>query len=647
MLQMMQKKVTAEGASEEKLFDRYMCYCKDSEASLRASIESAESHLPDVESAIKESTAETSRLEAEEKQANIDRDEAQKGLDAATQLRDQESKANDMSATDLRTNIAALGNAVKLLSGGGSATFLQSSTAGALRQLSISVDMSARDRDTISAFLSTEHREGYEPRTTEIRGILQQMKEDMERSLDTLENDEANEKKRAKTMVQAKSEQITALGSQIDQKQTRLGELAVDKVNQQADLDDTTTGLDQDRKFLADLQQGCKAKQEEWGVRSKTRGQELQAIQDAIKILNDGEARELFKKSLPVPSFLQMGSIRKNNVREQALRALEKARRAVGPKQSRLAVLSMALRTKKVSFTKVIKMIDEMMSLLDKEQDDDDKKKAFCRTEIDKTDDAIRDVKLEIGDLDKGSEDERSKIASVTEEVSLLSDGVHKLDAQVKESTEQRKEEHADYVEKLSTNSATKELLETARKTLMRFYNAPDAPAKGASQVFVEVSSDTTQSSDAGPAPPPETWSGDYEKQHDDHTGVMGMIQEILDDVDKDNEQLKANEREAQFKYEEAMSDASKKRAGDARAIAEKEAVKAELEGRLHKMKQERKSKEKEQKSLLEYSKDMHNECDWLLANFDTRKDARAAEVESLRQAKGVLSGAGSSSGAE
>jgi len=40
------------------------------------------------------------------------------------------------------------------------------------------------------------------------------------------------------------------------------------------------------------------------------------------------------------------------------------------------------------------------------------------------------------------------------------------------------------------------------------------------------------------------------------------------------------------------------------------------------------------------YIKDLHLECDWLLANFQARKDARAGEVESLKNAKAVLSGA-------
>jgi len=37
---------------------------------------------------------------------------------------------------------------------------------------------------------------------------------------------------------------------------------------------------------------------------------------------------------------------------------------------------------------------------------------------------------------------------------------------------------------------------------------------------------------------------------------------------------------------------------------------------------------------------EVHGDCDWLLTNFDTRKTARAGEIDALTKAKAVLSGA-------
>merc|ERR1740123_1280850 len=88
------------------------------------------------------------------------------------------------------------------------------------------------------------------------------------------------------------------------------------------------------------------------------------------------------------------------------------------------------------------------------------------------------------------------------------------------------------------------------------------------------------------------------------------------------------------------MEDAAEKRAIDARSISEKESVKAELETRLHNMNQAMKAKRKQAFTMSKYLQALHSECDWLLANFDARAEARDAETKSLRDAKAVLSGA-------
>jgi len=48
----------------------------------------------------------------------------------------------------------------------------------------------------------------------------------------------------------------------------------------------------------------------------------------------------------------------------------------------------------------------------------------------------------------------------------------------------------------------------------------------------------------------------------------------------------------------------------------------------------------KELMATMKYISSLHAECDWLLQYFDARKEARAGEVESLKNAKAVLSGA-------
>merc|ERR1712124_196080 len=89
-------------------------------------------------------------------------------------------------------------------------------------------------------------------------------------------------------------------------KLARIAELGVEIVNAKEDVEDTVEALEEDKKFLADLEKNCAAKTKDWEYRSKMRAEEILALAETIKILNDDDALELFKKTLPSPSFLQM-----------------------------------------------------------------------------------------------------------------------------------------------------------------------------------------------------------------------------------------------------------------------------------------------------------------------------------------------------
>merc|ERR1719264_1025431 len=100
----------------------------------------------------------------------------------------------------------------------------------------------------------------------------------------------------------AKTKEIAALTASIETKTKRIGELGVEIVQMKDDLSDTQKALADDQKFLAELEKGCATKTAEWEVIVKTRSEELAALAETIKILNDDDALELFKKTLPSAS---------------------------------------------------------------------------------------------------------------------------------------------------------------------------------------------------------------------------------------------------------------------------------------------------------------------------------------------------------
>merc|ERR550539_1486828 len=111
-------------------------------------------------------------------------------------------------------------------------------------------------------------------------------------------------------LMAAKKKEIGALTASIEKKMGLIGELGIEIVEMQEDLTDTEAALMADKDFLANLEKSCATKTKEWEERSKTRAEELVALADTIKVLNDDDALDLFKKTLPSASasLLEVGA---------------------------------------------------------------------------------------------------------------------------------------------------------------------------------------------------------------------------------------------------------------------------------------------------------------------------------------------------
>merc|ERR1719408_954470 len=104
--------------------------------------------------------------------------------------------------------------------------FLQTSLVSVVKQLSITMDMSNMDREMLTSFLTQGQgsASGYAPASGQITGILKQMMDTMQASLDTATAEENASIKDFNALLAAKSKEINALGAQVESKTTRIGE---------------------------------------------------------------------------------------------------------------------------------------------------------------------------------------------------------------------------------------------------------------------------------------------------------------------------------------------------------------------------------------------------------------------------------------
>jgi chromosome segregation ATPase len=392
-------------------------------------------------------------------------------------------------------------------------------------------------------------------------------------------------------------------------------------------------------------------------------------LADTIKILNSDDALELFKKTLPASaaSLMQVQTSTADQ-RRQALAVIRAAQRGHGrSSRPELNFLALALQGKKVDFSKVLKMIDEMVGVLQKEQQDDNDKKEYCAGQFDLADDKKKGLERSVSNLEKAIEKKKETIAALADEIAALDAGIKALDKSVAEATEQRKEENAEFTELMASDAAAKELLGFAKNRLNKFYNpalykappkrklseedqitvsmggtlAPTAAPGGISGTGITVLADVS-AHDAGkvaPPPPPATAAA-FAKKSEESNGVIGMVDLMVKDLTKEMTEAKTTETDSQADYEQAMKDAAEKRATDTKSLADKTKAKAETQADLEAATEEKAATTKTLMATLEHIQSLHAECDWLLQYFNVRKEARDGEIDSLKNAKSVLSGA-------
>merc|ERR1719261_763268 len=347
-----------------------------------------------------------------------------------------------------------------------------------------------------------------------------------------------------------------------------------------ADLESSKDALAEDTEMKASLKKTCEDKTKEFVERRSMNAEEVTALSETIKILNDDDALDLFKKTMPsapaAPAFLQTRIVSKHQTRrlQNVLTKLHE-KDATHKAQYGLMLLQLSAKSssKVTDFAHIVKMIDDMIVLLKKEQADDDKQKEFCDSELNNagqekaaTEDNIKSINAKMGEI--------AEVVETTEgEITALKQGIEDLDRAVAEATEMRKQQHAEYTSTAAANQAAIELLEMARNRMNKFYNpsmykapAPtDAPVYGLAQVsapsFVQVMAHTARKQESG--------------------GVIQLLSTMISDVEKDMTAAKMEESNSQEEYEETMSEAATKRATDSKLMVSKESFKAELNSKL------------------------------------------------------------------
>jgi len=638
LLKDMLKQLEKEAEEDEEIYDKLACWCETNDKEKTKSIAEAESRIEQLTTKIEELTANSARLGTEIK--NLEKEVArdQEALAQATALREKQLAEFNAEEKDLLESISALKAAVTVLSKHNGGSLLQvprTHILGVAATLQFQLSkhssllegvLTPKERRMAASFIQSPEdyfdaaptfKQSYAPQSGEIFGILRQMKETFESNLSASQKEEMANQKAYEDLKAAKEEQIAAGQAQIDAKTDELATTDENNAQAKVDLEDTKASLSADEQFLMMLKEKCQMTDKEWEERQKTRQLEMEAVSKALAVLSGDDAHDLFTRTFN-PALIQTAA---SSDRRKAAAALisQVAKKFNNPKLSTLAY-----QVKLDAFTRVKKAIDDMIAQLLKEKEDEIKHKDFCVDEFNTN-------QLQTEKKEREKKDLLAKIATLETTIEELAKAIETLKAeiaemqvQLKRAGEDREKQNKEFQMTVADQRETQKLLTAALGVLKDFYG------KGGSALI-------QKQEPAGPPPPP---GFEAYKNNAASGGVMQLIQQIISDAKAMEAETIRAEEDAQKAYEDFVKETNNSIEAKSRDIVNKSEEKAKAETDLVRAKQDKDAVLLELEQLSNYNAELHQSCDFVLKNFDLRQTARDEEVEALRQAKAILSGA-------
>jgi hypothetical protein len=668
MIEEMKATVEKEAKEDLKAYDEYKCWCNTGGEEKKNAIAYATETIADLEAFLGDAAGREGELKTEIGVLTQDIADDNSAIAQASGVRDKENAEFAVTEADLKSSIGLLKEAIETISK--AQTLAQVSPAlvevRSVVKKHVGNFEGVMQKDlfdmlgTFDKILGTNHKKeessiatgafmgevflpkrdaavleqegdeqpsggaagakSYNSQGGEIVGLLGAMQDEMVRDLSAAQKEEFKALVDFQNLRAAKLAEIEATNKQKELTETALADLLNKAAKAHEDLEATKEAKAADEKFLAELEKNCQVVDQEYQQRSKIRADEVVALSETIEILTGDDARELFAKSVGT-SFLQvdMSVTAQEKMTDKVVKTLLKTAK----KHHDLALMSLAVNVKLDAFTKVKETMDKMLAELKTQQQNEVEQFEMCKKNIDETEDSIKVENNNKDDLAETNKDLTNTLATLQDEIKTLKQEVADQEVSLKKAGIDRKAENELYQQSVADQRATVTILNMALDRMKKFYT-PNA--------LVQIKA---HGSVAPPPPKPKA----YEKSAG-AGGVLQLLAQIISEAEQEGKVLVLNENDQQRIYSEFVASSTTSIEADRNTIAEKEKHTAESSGALSKTEESQLANQEMLDSLDGQLTALHAECDYVIKYFKLRQNARQEEMDSIEEAKAILSGA-------
>jgi len=484
----------------------------------------------------------------------------------------------------------------------------------------------------------------YTTKSGSILEVLEKMEEETQESQAKTRKRESTEKHNFEMLKSRLEDRIKTQSKELEDQKKELAAAKEFGASSKGKLDQAVKGLEEDKKFLKKLQQGCMERASTFEAEMKTRNDELTALGSAKKTVqaivfaqvSPGSPTEEDTDS-SAASFVQVAM--ESGAQLYALRATGAAvasrLHSLASDEHSVALAQLSSRVGKTlknlqkmgfasgdPFKKIKNLISNMIDKLEKQQAEESRQKAFCDKEMAESLAAKTDREGSIETLTTKIEGAASDVAKLNQQRTELLSEIKGGEVSQGEMDELRQEEHQTY------KKVTKELKEglagvhTALKVLRDFYSQNDEESASLIQDMGASMETRSQTANAG--------SGGG-------TAIIGLLEVCESDFSKGLAEGEAEEDVAQDKYEKLTQENKVERATKDKTVASIGSEIASLEKKNAEFTGDRTEVQQELDALLEYFAKLKKQCVAQPETYHDRVARRKREIEGLQQALNML----------
>jgi len=590
---------------------------------ISADIDSAEAHAETLAAEIGELEKEVATLTAD--------------LESATAVRKKENADYKAAHFDLSESISAIERAVQVLKQ------REGDVPQSLLQVVNSKLIDDKSRAVLNSFLAigvgsadgAPEANAYEFQSGGIVSLLGKLRLKFQDQRLALEKEEMTAKANYQVLAQQLTDDIKADKDSIEKKTALKARRLGDAANAKGDKATTEKSKESDESILSDTLAECRATSQDFENNQVTRAGEIKAIKQAIGILSSDAVTGHADKYLPAAALLQkaargaLAQLRSTSKEDepQITHRVAEFLEARSKKLGSHYLALVAARAQEDPFSKVKKMIKDLIVKLMEEANSEADEHAYCQTEL-ATNKQTREIKSsEVEELSAKLEEEESTLQKLASEITSLSDQVSEIKGQQAEATKLRIEEKRTNAATVADAKEAQAAVEAAIKVLKDFY------AKASDLSLVQGQEAALRDQMKQAALPT------YRGNQDTSTGIFGMLEVVLSDFARLESETSAAEDSQATSFQKMMDETNEDVAVKETEIAHKSKQKDTTEEAIRSLEKDLKLTQSELDKALDYYGKLKQQCVDTGLSYEERKRMREEEIVSLQEALKMLNG--------